>query len=169
MISHRNDNAAVIPPRELRKLVYGPDSVYARGPTAAQVAGMTNADVVEFLQKWERPDNAVFGITGASHATSLPCHAVTHPECYASNMSYYWPSCFCHSSYRAAAFCSASRADSHSGVVGALTDWICTLHFACSGQALLPAAWLSWGKRCTSYWTLPLLGKCSCFICNLCL
>lgn len=64
LISHRNDNAAVIPPRELRKLVYGPDSVYARGPTAAQVAGMTNADVVEFLQKWERPDNAVFGITG---------------------------------------------------------------------------------------------------------
>ena len=65
LITHRNDSTAVIPPRELKKLVYGPDSVFARSPTAAQVAGMTHADVVEFLQKWERPDNAVFGMAGA--------------------------------------------------------------------------------------------------------
>ena len=65
MLTHRNDSTAVIPPRELKKLVYGPDSVFARSPTAAQVAGMTHADVVEFLQKWERPDNAVFGMAGA--------------------------------------------------------------------------------------------------------
>ncbi|KAL3137574.1 hypothetical protein ABBQ38_004857 [Trebouxia sp. C0009 RCD-2024] len=64
LIAHRNDNTAVIPPRELRKLIYGPDSVFARGPTATQVAGMTQADVAEFLQKWERPDNAVFGMAG---------------------------------------------------------------------------------------------------------
>lgn len=64
LIAHRNDNTAVIPPRELRKLIYGPDSVFARGPTATQVAGMTQPDVAEFLQKWERPDNAVFGVAG---------------------------------------------------------------------------------------------------------
>ena len=72
MITHRNDSTGVIPPRELKKLVYGPDSVFARSPTAAQVASMTHADVVEFLQKWERPDNAVFGMAGALSPTPAP-------------------------------------------------------------------------------------------------
>ena len=91
LITHRNDNTAVIPPRELKKLVYGPDSVFARGPTAAQVAGMTQADVAEFLQKWERPDNAVFGMAGEltlfgtiaismMHTKSL--HDITTAECF---------------------------------------------------------------------------------------
>lgn len=64
LITHRNDNAAVIPPRELRKLVYGQDSVFARSPTAAQVANFTTADVADFLHTWERPDGAVFGMAG---------------------------------------------------------------------------------------------------------
>lgn len=71
LIAHRNDSTAVIPPRELKKLVYGPDSVFARGPTTSQVAGMTNADVLEFLQKWERPDSAVFGMAGTPSILTL--------------------------------------------------------------------------------------------------
>ena len=71
LITHRNDNAAVIPPRELRKLVYGQDSVFARSPTAAQVIGFTTADVADFLHTWERPDGAVFGMAG-----SQPCNVL---------------------------------------------------------------------------------------------
>ena len=37
-LEHRNDNPGAIPPRELAKLVYGPDSVFApRQPTPEQV------------------------------------------------------------------------------------------------------------------------------------
>lgn len=64
LITHRNDNAAVIPGRELKKLVYGSDSVFARSPTAAQVGSVTAADVADFLHTWERPDGAVFGMAG---------------------------------------------------------------------------------------------------------
>ena len=66
LIGHRNDNSAVIPQRELRKLVYGTDSVFARSPTASQIASVTSADITNFLHAWERPDGAVFGMAGAS-------------------------------------------------------------------------------------------------------
>lgn len=36
-LSHMNDNAAAVPPRELAKQIYGKDSVFARNPTPAQV------------------------------------------------------------------------------------------------------------------------------------
>ena len=64
LIVHRNDNAAIIPGRELRKLVYGRDSVFARSPSAAQIAAVTAEDVADFLHAWERPDGAVFGMAG---------------------------------------------------------------------------------------------------------
>ena len=35
-LEHRNDNPASIPPRELAKLIYGRDSVFARDPTPEQ-------------------------------------------------------------------------------------------------------------------------------------
>ena len=89
LIAHRNDSAAVIPPRELKKLVYGPDSVYARGPTTAQVANMTNTDVVAFLQKWERPDNAVFGMAGV-WARLLPAYIAS---CFRLQLA--WQSIVC--------------------------------------------------------------------------
>ena len=90
-INHRNDNAAIIPPRELKKLVYGPDSVFARSPTAAQVTGFTIADVADFLHAWERPDGAVFGMAGTcgpvcclddpcalKSFTKVPCRDLLH-------------------------------------------------------------------------------------------
>ena len=64
LIAHRNDSASAIPRRELSKLIYGPDSVFARSPTAAQVGSVTTADVAAFLHTWERPDSAVFGLVG---------------------------------------------------------------------------------------------------------
>ncbi len=79
MIVHRNDNAAVIPGRELKKLVYGADSVFARSPTASQVAAMSAADITDFLHAWERPDGAVFGMAGlATSVQTIVCFRHTH-------------------------------------------------------------------------------------------
>lgn len=39
VLEHQNDNPRAIPPRELAKLIYGRDSVFARSPTQAQVGG----------------------------------------------------------------------------------------------------------------------------------
>lgn len=64
LIAHRNDSSAAIPRRELGKLIYGRDSVFARSPTEAQVQTVSTADVSDFLHTWERPDNAVFGLVG---------------------------------------------------------------------------------------------------------
>ncbi len=71
LIVHRNDNAAIIPGRELRKLVYGRDSVFARSPSAAQIAGVTAQDVADFLHVWQRPDGAVFGMAGVQLLSRL--------------------------------------------------------------------------------------------------
>lgn len=50
--------------RELRKALYGPDSLYARTPTPAGVASISTADLAAFVSTWERPDAAVLGISG---------------------------------------------------------------------------------------------------------
>ena len=77
LIVHRNDNAAIIPGRELRKLVYGRDSVFARSPSAAQIAAVTAEDVADFLHAWERPDGAVFGMAGRHLLSHLRHHLHT--------------------------------------------------------------------------------------------
>ena len=46
VLEHRNDNATSIPKRELNKLIYGPESVYARTPKIQQVG---TADVAVSL------------------------------------------------------------------------------------------------------------------------
>lgn len=63
-LSHKDDNPSGIPARELAKLLYGRDSVFARNPTQAQVARLQRSDVVSFLDAWERPDSSVLGISG---------------------------------------------------------------------------------------------------------
>ncbi|KAL4857736.1 putative zinc protease-like protein y4wB [Chlorella vulgaris] len=63
-LEHRFDNPSNIPARELAKLIYGRDSVFARDPTPQQIAGITRQDLQAFLTTWERPDAAVLGICG---------------------------------------------------------------------------------------------------------
>lgn len=63
-LEHRFDNPSNIPARELAKLIYGRDSVFARDPTPQQIAGITRQDLQGFLTTWERPDAAVLGICG---------------------------------------------------------------------------------------------------------
>lgn len=64
VIEHRNDDVNGIPRRELAKLLYGKDSVFARNATPQQVQSIQRSDVVSYVETWERPDNAVLGISG---------------------------------------------------------------------------------------------------------
>ena len=50
--------------RELRQLIYGRDSIYARIPTKAQISSITREDLTGFLAKWQRPDAALLGLVG---------------------------------------------------------------------------------------------------------
>jgi len=63
-IAHRNDAPAAIPAREVRRLLYGPQSPYARLPTRANVEGLTRDDLLQFAAKWQRPDLGYLGIVG---------------------------------------------------------------------------------------------------------
>ncbi len=64
LLEHMNDSAAQVPRRQLSKLLYGRDSVYARSPTPDQVRRLTRDDVVAHLATWQRPDLAVLGVAG---------------------------------------------------------------------------------------------------------
>jgi zinc protease len=63
-LDHRNDQTSGIPRRELAKILYGKDSVFAREPSPAQVQDMTRADLVSYWSQWERPDGAILGLCG---------------------------------------------------------------------------------------------------------
>lgn len=65
-IAHRNDSASGIPARELRKLLYGPLSPYAKQPTRATVKSISREDIQAFHDKWQRPDAAYLGIGEAA-------------------------------------------------------------------------------------------------------
>jgi zinc protease len=62
--AHRNDNASFVPRREIFKLLYGPDSLYARNTSPEMLRAISLEDVSDFLARWERPDTAVLGIVG---------------------------------------------------------------------------------------------------------
>lgn len=64
LLQHLNDSSGAIPRRELAKLIYGRDSVFSRTPSPAQIRSLARDDVVAYLSTWERPDAAVFGISG---------------------------------------------------------------------------------------------------------
>lgn len=63
-LEHQNDNPRSIPARELNRLIYGRDSVFARQPTPQQVSALTVDDLRGYLAAWERPDASVLGIVG---------------------------------------------------------------------------------------------------------
>jgi hypothetical protein len=66
-LEHRYDNPAAIPARELPKLIYGRDSVFAREPTPEQVAG-------QLCAVW-RAEKAAAGGRRALPTSSLPAHS----------------------------------------------------------------------------------------------
>lgn len=63
-ISRRNDSAGQIASRELDKLVYGPDSPYARQIEYATIDSITRSDLVAFYKRYFRPNNMIMAIWG---------------------------------------------------------------------------------------------------------
>ncbi|KXZ52708.1 hypothetical protein GPECTOR_8g103 [Gonium pectorale] len=64
-LEHQNDNPGSIARRKITKLLYGPDSAYARTPTKAAVSAISTDDLRAYAQRWERPDAAVLGVVGS--------------------------------------------------------------------------------------------------------
>ena len=63
-ISRRNDNVHSIAFREFKKLIYGPESVYARYPEYGTVDGIIRQDLVEFHGEFFHPNNVMLAVSG---------------------------------------------------------------------------------------------------------
>lgn len=63
-IARRNDDPGDIASRELRKLLYGQESPYARTIEYETINNISRDDVVAFHQKYVRPENIILGIVG---------------------------------------------------------------------------------------------------------
>ncbi|GBF98119.1 peptidase M16 [Raphidocelis subcapitata] len=74
-LSHRDDVASSVARRELRKIMLGPDSLWARTPTPAGVASITDADLRAWWAEWERPDAAVLAVVGDFEADEMAAAA----------------------------------------------------------------------------------------------
>jgi zinc protease len=63
-ISRRNDSPGGIASREFNKLVYGPESPYARQPEYATIDAITREDMVAFHETYYHPNQMMIGVTG---------------------------------------------------------------------------------------------------------
>jgi len=64
MIARRNDQVGAVAGREFDKLIYGPDSVYARHEEYATIGSITRDDLVAFHGKYFGPNNAMLAVWG---------------------------------------------------------------------------------------------------------
>lgn len=71
LIMHRDDDPGGIPYRELRRIIYGKKSPYARVPTLRSVGSININDLKAYLNKWERPDSAILGLVGDFNAEEM--------------------------------------------------------------------------------------------------
>ncbi len=63
-IARRNDQVSQIAGREYNKLIYGPQSVYARHAEYATIDNINRDDLVAFHKKFYHPNNMMLGIWG---------------------------------------------------------------------------------------------------------
>lgn len=70
-LDHKNDNAQVIPLREIQKLIYGENSVYVAEPTKEQIANTSLRDIGHWISTYEVPENTVVGIVGDFQTTEM--------------------------------------------------------------------------------------------------
>jgi predicted Zn-dependent peptidase len=63
-IARRNDNVSSIAIREYEKLIYGPESVYARHTEYATIDSITRDDLVAFHKRFFKPNNIMLAVTG---------------------------------------------------------------------------------------------------------
>lgn len=64
MIARRNDSVGAIAGREFDKLIYGPESVYARHEEYATIGGISRDDLVAFHGRYFGPNNAMLAVWG---------------------------------------------------------------------------------------------------------
>jgi zinc protease len=70
-ISRRNDEPAQIAYREAAKLVYGPNSPYARIPEYATVAAIRQDELVNWHRTHVHPNNIILGVVGDFDAAAM--------------------------------------------------------------------------------------------------
>ena len=63
-IARRNDNPKSIAEREFNKLIYGETSPYARTVEYETLDNISRQDVIDFYQRYVRPDGIILGIVG---------------------------------------------------------------------------------------------------------
>ncbi len=63
-IARRNDDPMQVIMREFTKLIYGPDSPYARHPEYATIDRISRADLVAFHRRFFHPNNVILGVWG---------------------------------------------------------------------------------------------------------
>ncbi|MBL7154277.1 MAG: insulinase family protein [Phycisphaerae bacterium] len=71
MIARRNDNVSAIADREFDKLIYGPDSVYARHEEYATIGNISRDDLVAFHRKFFGPNNMMLAVWGDFDAEQM--------------------------------------------------------------------------------------------------
>lgn len=64
LIARRNDDIFSLAIREYRKLVYGPENVYARHTEYATIDNITRDDLITFHMKFYHPNNVILGVWG---------------------------------------------------------------------------------------------------------
>lgn len=64
VIARRNDDPNQIVRREFKKLIYGAESPYARTIELNTLRNISRKDIVNFYEKYIRPENAILGIVG---------------------------------------------------------------------------------------------------------
>jgi len=70
-IARRNDNMRQIAFREFYKLIYGPQSVYARQTEYATIGNITRDDLVAFHKKFFHPNNTTLAVWGDFDAEQM--------------------------------------------------------------------------------------------------
>lgn len=63
-IARRNDDPGDIASREFTKMLYGPNSPYARTVEYQTLANIDRQDILDFYQRYIRPDQMILGIVG---------------------------------------------------------------------------------------------------------
>lgn len=73
-LRRQDDDPGKLAMREFPKLVYGPDSVWSRTPTAENVKSLTREDVIAFHKRFFFPDRVILALSGdfdPKHAEKL--------------------------------------------------------------------------------------------------
>lgn len=70
-ISRRNDDPSNIADREFKKVIYGENSPYARTTEYETLGNISRADVMNFYQRYIRPEETLLGIVGDFDAQEM--------------------------------------------------------------------------------------------------